>query len=356
VIIERPGPKQALMARIEKAAKPTAIISSNTSGIPIHIIAEGRTPEFKQRFLGTHFFNPPRYLHLLEIIPTPDTDPAIISRMKDFAENVLGKGVVVCKDTPNFVANRMISFIQSDVMEFAIENGYTVEAVDALTGPLLGRPKTGTFRLNDIVGIDVMALVGGNLYDLIPADEDREILRGEYGSAVMKLLVDNKLLGNKTGQGFYKTVVDEKGKKSFWGLDLQTAAEDGKAGLRRAQEAEVEQRRRGAQPAAGRPAQGAGRSGRRSRRVDLAHPFAHDGLRLQARAGDRRQPGRHRQRHEMGLCLGDGAVRDVGRTRRQADGRPARRRGRERGAVGQADVGGGQRALLHLRQRQADGL
>ncbi|HAJ35940.1 MAG TPA: 3-hydroxyacyl-CoA dehydrogenase [Chloroflexi bacterium] len=228
VIIERPGPKQALMARIEKVARPTAIISSNTSGIPIHIIAEGRTPEFKRRFLGTHFFNPPRYLHLLEIIPTPDTDPAIVSRMKDFAENVLGKGVVVCKDTPNFVANRMISFIQSDIMEFAIENGYTVEAVDALTGPLLGRPKTGTFRLNDIVGIDVMALVGSNLYDLIPDDEDREILRGEYGSAVMKLLIDNKLLGAKTGQGFYKTVVDEKGKKSFWGLDLQTAAEDGK--------------------------------------------------------------------------------------------------------------------------------
>jgi 3-hydroxyacyl-CoA dehydrogenase len=228
VIIERPGPKQALMARIEKAARPNAIISSNTSGIPIHIIAEGRTPEFKQRFLGTHFFNPPRYLHLLEIIPTPDTAPAIVSRMRNFAENVLGKGVVICKDTPNFVANRMISFIQSDMMEFAIENGYTVEAVDALTGPLLGRPKTGTFRLNDIVGIDVMALVGGNLYDLIPGDEDREILRGEYGSVVMKLLIDNKLLGNKSGQGFYKTVVDEKGKKSFWGLDLQSAAEDGK--------------------------------------------------------------------------------------------------------------------------------
>ncbi len=228
VIIERPEPKQKLMERIEKVARPNAIISSNTSGIPIHIIAKGRTPEFKARFLGTHFFNPPRYLHLLEIIPTPETDPAVVNRMKDFAENVLGKGVVVCKDTPNFVANRMISFIQSDIMEFAIENGYSVDAVDALTGPLLGRPKTGTFRLNDIVGIDVMALVGGNLYDLIPDDEDREILRGEYGSAVMKLLVDNKLLGTKSGQGFYKTVVDEKGKKSFWGLDLQVAAEDGK--------------------------------------------------------------------------------------------------------------------------------
>ena len=228
VIVERPGPKQALMKRIEAVAPATAIISSNTSGIPIHIIAEGRAADFKKRFLGTHFFNPPRYLHLLEIIATPDTDPAVVARMRSFAENVLGKGVVVCKDTPNFIANRMISFIQSDVMEFAIENGYTVEAVDALTGPLLGRPKTGTFRLNDIIGIDVMAMVSENLYAMIPNDEDREILRGEYGSAVMKALVEAKLLGSKSGQGFFKTVTDEKGKKSFWGLDLQTAAEDGK--------------------------------------------------------------------------------------------------------------------------------
>jgi len=228
VIVERPEPKQMLMERIEKVARPTTIISSNTSGIPIHIIAQDRTPDFRARFLGTHFFNPPRYLHLLEIIPTPETTPAVVSRMRGFAENVLGKGVVICKDTPNFVANRMISFIQSDIMEFAIENGYSVEAVDALTGPLLGRPKTGSFRLNDIIGIDVMALVGGNLYNLVPNDADREILRGEYSSAVMKLLVDHKLLGAKSGQGFYKTVVDETGKKSFWGLDLQIAAEDGR--------------------------------------------------------------------------------------------------------------------------------
>jgi 3-hydroxyacyl-CoA dehydrogenase len=227
VIIERPGPKQALMERIEAHAPADAVISSNTSGIPIHIIAEGRSDEFKKRFLGTHFFNPPRYLHLLEIIPTPDTDPAVVERMRNFAENVLGKGVVICKDTPNFIANRMISFIQSDIMEFAIENGYTVEEVDKLTGPLLGRPKTGTFRLNDVIGIDVMALVSGNLYDLIPDDEDRDILRGEYSSAVMQALIDNKLLGAKTGQGFYKTIKDEKGKKIFMGLDLQTAAEDG---------------------------------------------------------------------------------------------------------------------------------
>jgi len=226
VIIERPGPKQALMERIEATAPATAVISSNTSGIPIHIIAEGRGDDFKKRFLGTHFFNPPRYLHFLEIIPIPETAPAVVTRMRNFAESVLGKGVVICKDTPNFIANRMISFIQSDMMEFAIENGYTVEEVDKLTGPILGRPKTGTFRLNDVVGIDVMALVGGNLYDLIPDDEDREVLRGEYSGAVMQTLIDNGLLGAKTGQGFYKTVKNEKGKKTFLSLDLQAAAED----------------------------------------------------------------------------------------------------------------------------------
>ncbi len=225
VIVERPGPKQALMERLEQVAPKNAIISTNTSGIPVHIISQGRGDEFKQRFLGTHFFNPPRYLHLLEIIPTPDTDEKIVQRMKRFAESVLGKGVVICKDTPNFIANRMISFIQSDIMDFAIENGYSVEEVDKLTGTLLGRPKTGTFRLNDVIGIDVMALVSENLYGLIPDDEDREILQGKNVVAVMNNLVENKFLGSKSGQGFYQTVQDERGKKSFHGLDLEAASQ-----------------------------------------------------------------------------------------------------------------------------------
>jgi 3-hydroxyacyl-CoA dehydrogenase len=227
VIVERPKPKQELMARIEATAPADAIISSNTSGIPIHIISQGRSDEFKRRFLGTHFFNPPRYLHLLEIIPTAETDPQIVERMRIFAGEALGKGVVVCKDTPNFIANRMISFIQSDIMEYAVENGYTVEEVDRLTGTLLGRPRTGTFRLNDLVGIDVMTMVGENLYDMVPDDEDREVLRGEYSTSIMQTMVANGLLGSKSGQGFFKTVLDEKGKKSFWGLDLQMAAEEG---------------------------------------------------------------------------------------------------------------------------------
>lgn len=224
VIVERPGPKQKLMERLEAIAPANAIITTNTSGIPIHIISQGRSAAFKKRFMGTHFFNPPRYLHLLEIIPTPDTDLTLVYRMKAFAEKRLGKGVVIAKDTPNFIANRMFSIIQSDLMEFAIENGYTVEEVDALTGPLIGRPKTGTFRLGDVVGIDVMAMVGENLYGMVPKDEDREILRGKYGISVLDTLTQNKLLGSKSGQGFYKTVVDDSGTKSFWGLDLQAAA------------------------------------------------------------------------------------------------------------------------------------
>ena len=120
VIVERPEPKQALMARIEATAPAHAVISTNTSGIPIHVITQGRSGAFKQRFLGTHFFNPPRYLHLLEVIPTPDTDPTIVERIRNFGEQVLGKGVVICKDTPNFIANRMFSFMISDVMEYEL--------------------------------------------------------------------------------------------------------------------------------------------------------------------------------------------------------------------------------------------
>ncbi len=224
-IVERPRPKQALMAKLEAVAPADAIISTNTSGIPIHVISAGRGQAFKRRFLGTHFFNPPRYLRLLELIPSPETDPGIVERMKAFAEKRLGKGVVLAKDVPNFVGNRMFSYIISSLLEFAIANGYTVEEVDRLTGPLIGRPKTATFRLLDVVGVDVAALVGENLYELTPDDTDRDILRGPLGLAVLGTLLKNDLLGAKSGQGFYKTVRDGQGRRSFWGLDLQAAAE-----------------------------------------------------------------------------------------------------------------------------------
>ena len=223
-IVERPRPKQELMARLEAVAPADSIISTNTSGIPIHIISAGRSEAFQQRFLGTHFFNPPRYLRLLELIPGPETDPSVVERMKAFAEKRLGKGVVVAKDVANFIGNRMFSYIQSSLLEYTIANGYSVEEVDLLTGPLIGRPKTATFRLLDVVGIDVAALVGENLYDLIPGDADRDILRGPLGTAALNTLLKDGHFGAKSGQGFYKTVRDGQGKRSFWGLDLQAAA------------------------------------------------------------------------------------------------------------------------------------
>ena len=209
-IVERPRPKQELMARLEAVAPAHTVISTNTSGIPIQIISAGRSEAFQRRFLGTHFFNPPRYLRLLELIPGPKTDPAVVERMKAFAEKRLGKGVVVAKDVPNFVGNRMFSYIMSSLLEFAVARGYSVEEVDLLTGPLIGRPKTATFRLLDVVGVDVAAMVGENLYDLIPGDADREILRGPLGTAALNTLLKDGFLGAKSGQGFYKTVRDEQ--------------------------------------------------------------------------------------------------------------------------------------------------
>ncbi len=221
VIIEQLAPKQALMERIEAVRKPGSIISSNTSGIPIHSIAAGRSDEFRAHFLGTHFFNPPRYLKLLEIIPTPDTAPEVLEFMVSFGRDVLGKGVVVCKDTPNFIANRFIAVAGSYRSEYAMEHGYTVEEVDALTGPLIGNPSTGSYRLTDLVGLDVMHHVNSNLYPAIAHDKYREILNGERSGAVARQMLENKWLGNKTGQGFYrKTMVD--GKREFWVLNFET--------------------------------------------------------------------------------------------------------------------------------------
>jgi len=221
VIIERLDLKQALMERLEATCKPEAIISSNTSGIPIYQITQGRSEEFKKRFLGTHFFNPPRYLKLLEIIPTPDTDPEVTEFMVAFGRDVLGKGVVVCKDTPNFIGNRFFSVASSYGIERAFELGYTIPEVDAITGPTIGRPKTATFRLMDLVGLDVMAHVNGNLYPALPEDPYREVLQPEKTSAVMSRMIENGWLGNKSGQGFYKkTFVD--GQREFWTLNPET--------------------------------------------------------------------------------------------------------------------------------------
>ena len=217
-ILERLEPKRDLAEKIEALAREDAIISSNTSGIPLHQISEGRSDSFKRRFLGTHFFNPPRYLKLLEIIPTEDTDEEVVEKVRSFGERVLGKGGVIAKDTPNFIGNRLGSFAGMQAVTYALENGYTIEEVDAITGPLIGHPKTATFRLNDTVGLDIAVGVAENLYEAVPEDESREDLKPH---PKLKEMQEKNLLGNKTGAGFYKRGKRD-GKTVFDVLDLDT--------------------------------------------------------------------------------------------------------------------------------------
>lgn len=222
-IVENLRIKRELMARIDEVRKPNAIVSTNTSGIPVNDIAEGRSKEFKKHFLGTHFFNPPRYLKLLEVIPTKDTDKAVIEFISWFGEYRLGKGIVLCKDTPNFIGNRVAFGTGAFAMDFILKNDYTVDEVDALTGPLMGRPKTASFRLMDLVGIDVWNLVGRNLAPLIPHDKlGQEYLSAEAPNKLISTLIERKWLGNKTKIGFYKEVRNAEGKKEFWSLDFKT--------------------------------------------------------------------------------------------------------------------------------------
>ena len=222
-IVENLKIKQDLMIRIDAVRKPTTIVSTNTSGIPVTSIAEGRSEEFKKHFLGTHFFNPPRYLKLLEVIPTKDTDKEVIEFISWFGEYRLGKGIVLCKDTPNFIGNRVAFGTGAFAMDFILKNGYTIDEVDVITGPLIGRPKTATFRLIDLVGLDVWDHVAHNLAPLIPYDKlGQEYLKAEAPARLMSTLLERKWLGNKTKIGFYKEVRGEDGKKEFWPLDLST--------------------------------------------------------------------------------------------------------------------------------------
>ncbi len=222
-IVENLKIKQELMARIDEVRKPTAIVSTNTSGIPVRDIAEGRSEEFKKHFLGTHFFNPPRYLKLLEIIPTKDTSKEVVEFISWFGEYRLGKGIVLCKDTPNFIGNRVFFGMSTFGMNYILENDYTVDEVDALTGPLMGRPKTATFRLADLVGLDVWEHVGKNLGPAIPHDKlGQQYLAEEKPKELLRTMIERNWLGNKTKIGFYKEVRNADGKKEFWSLDLKT--------------------------------------------------------------------------------------------------------------------------------------
>ncbi|MCY9662022.1 3-hydroxyacyl-CoA dehydrogenase NAD-binding domain-containing protein [Paenibacillus chondroitinus] len=218
VIVENLQAKQQLLSRIETVWKPGTIVSSNTSGISIHAMTQNVGDEFKKHFLGTHFFNPPRYMKLLEVIPSQYTDPAIISFMTEFCEKRLGKGVVQAKDTPNFIANRIGTYGLLVTLREMIANGYSVEEVDAVTGPAMGRPKSATFRTLDLVGLDTFVHVANNVFGLVTDPSEKAVFDTP---AILQTMVEKGWIGEKTGQGFYKKVKNEAGKE-IHSLDLNS--------------------------------------------------------------------------------------------------------------------------------------
>ncbi|OAS16278.1 3-hydroxyacyl-CoA dehydrogenase/enoyl-CoA hydratase family protein [Paenibacillus oryzisoli] len=218
VIIENLQAKQELIARIEGVWKPGTIVSSNTSGISINAMVENAGAEFKKHFLGTHFFNPPRYMKLLEIIPNAETDSAIIASMRVFCEKKLGKGVVQAKDTPNFISNRIGTYGLLVTLREMLAKGYTVEEVDAVTGPAMGRPKSATFRTLDLVGLDTFVHVANNVFDLVTDSIEKDIFDTPQ---LLKEMVAKGWIGEKQGQGFYKKVKTAEGKE-IQALNLET--------------------------------------------------------------------------------------------------------------------------------------
>jgi 3-hydroxyacyl-CoA dehydrogenase len=208
--------KRKLLARVAQFRKPGAIVTTNTSGLPVRLIAEGMSEEFQQHWAGTHFFNPPRYLKLVEIIPGPRTSADVIETLDEFCDRRLGKGVVVAKDTPNFIANRIGTFSMLNALRLMTTLGMTVEEVDACTGPAVGQPKSATFRTADIVGLDVLLHVVKNIYENVPNDESREIYKVP---GFLEEMARRGWLGEKTGQGFYKKV---KGEEEILALDVNT--------------------------------------------------------------------------------------------------------------------------------------
>jgi 3-hydroxyacyl-CoA dehydrogenase len=209
--------KRGLYARVEAVRKPRTIVTSNTSGLPIHLIAEGRSEDFQLHWAGTHFFNPPRYMKLVELIPGPKTRPEVMESLEEICDLRLGKGVVVAKDTPNFIANRIGTYAMLNVLRQMQALGMTIEEVDACTGPAIGQPKSATFRTGDIVGLDVLVHVVRNIYESIPNDESRENYRLP---ALLEEMMKRGWLGDKTGGGFYKRV-KKGGESEILTLDWQ---------------------------------------------------------------------------------------------------------------------------------------
>lgn len=219
VVVERLDIKKQIFEKVEKYRKAGTLITSNTSGIPIHLMAEGRSEDFQAHFLGTHFFNPPRYLQLLEIIPTESTNQEVIDFLMDFGVKILGKRTVLCKDTPGFIGNRIGVYSMAKVMELAQDLGLTIAEADALTGSILERPKTGTFKLGDLVGLDTAYNVTKGLQQNL---QDDEMVKELKDSKVLNFLIENKFLGDKTKKGFYYKEKDKEGKTNRFALNLDT--------------------------------------------------------------------------------------------------------------------------------------
>ncbi|RYY60868.1 MAG: 3-hydroxyacyl-CoA dehydrogenase/enoyl-CoA hydratase family protein [Chitinophagaceae bacterium] len=219
VVVERLDIKKIIYDKVEQFRKPGTLVTSNTSGIPIHLMAEGRSEDFKKNFCGSHFFNPPRYLRLLEIIPTPYTDPGVTEFLMGYGDLILGKTTVLAKDTPAFIANRIGVYSIMSIFQLLDKLDLTIDEVEALTGPLIGRPKSATFRTADVVGIDTLVKVAKGVYDNCPDDEARAAF---VIPAWLDKIVASNWLGDKTGQGFFKKTKSEKGEKEILTLNLKT--------------------------------------------------------------------------------------------------------------------------------------
>jgi 3-hydroxyacyl-CoA dehydrogenase len=219
VVVENLNIKKAVFENVEKYRKPGTLITSNTSGIPIHLMAEGRSEDFQKHFCGTHFFNPPRYLKLLEIIPTPKTDPEVTKFLMHYGDLFLGKTTVLCKDTPAFIANRVGIYSIMEVLNVMKELDLNIDEVDKLTGPVIGRPKSATFRTADVVGLDTLIKVANNLHAGLPDDEARDAFKLQ---AYITNMDEKKWYGDKTGQGFYKKSKSAEGKTEILTLNLKT--------------------------------------------------------------------------------------------------------------------------------------
>ena len=218
-VVEQLDVKRALLERVDATRRAGSIVSSNTSGIPVSALAEGRSEDFRRHWLGTHFFNPPRYLHLLEVIPTSDTAAEVLEAVVSYADHHLGKGVVIAKDSPNFIGNHIALYGVVQILKQVESGAFTIEEVDAITGPALGRPKSATFRTLDLAGVDILAHVVHNLYERLPDDA----ARSEFVlPAFVEQMVERKMVGEKSGQGFYKRVKGTTGESEILTLDPAT--------------------------------------------------------------------------------------------------------------------------------------